>query len=66
MPQDVFQAIGLKGNPFSPATSTKGYFHTQATQRILEEIHFGISQRRGFLMLIGEVGVGKTSLLLQL
>ncbi len=66
MPQDIFQAIGLKGNPFSPATSIKGYFHTQATQRILEEIHFGISQRRGFLLLIGEVGVGKTSLLLQL
>ena len=66
MPQDVFQAIGLKGNPFSPATSLRKYFHTQATQRILEEIHFGISQRRGFLLLIGEVGVGKTSLLLQL
>ncbi|EFI35254.1 Peptidoglycan-binding domain 1 protein [Desulfonatronospira thiodismutans ASO3-1] len=66
MPSDIFQAIGLKGNPFSPATSTKGYFHTQATQRILEEIHFGVSQRRGFLLLIGEVGVGKTSLLLQL
>ena len=64
--QDIFQALGLQGNPFSPATSTKGYFHTSATQRILEEIHFGVTHRRGFLLLIGEVGVGKTSLLLQL
>ncbi len=66
MSQDIFQALGLQGNPFSPATSTKGYFHTPATQRILEEIHFGVTHRRGFLLLIGEVGVGKTSLLLQL
>lgn len=66
MPHDIFHALGLNSNPFSPATSTKGYFHTQATQRILEEIHFGVINRRGFLLLIGEVGVGKTSLLLQL
>jgi len=66
VPHDIFHALGLNSNPFSPATSTKGYFHTQATQRILEEIHFGVINRRGFLLLIGEVGVGKTSLLLQL
>ncbi len=66
MPHDIFHALGLNSNPFSPATSTRGYFHTQDTQRILEEIHFGVSNRRGFLLLIGEVGVGKTSLLLQL
>lgn len=66
MQYDIYKAIGLSSNPFSPATSSKGYFHTQATQRILEEIQFGIASRRGFILLVGEVGVGKTSLLLQL
>lgn len=66
MQTDIYQSLGMTSNPFSPATSTKGYFHTQATQRILEEIQFGVLNRRGFMLLIGEVGVGKTSLLLQL
>lgn len=62
----VTEHLGLAFNPFTPATSEEGYFYTSQTQRILQELHFGIVSRKGFLLLLGEVGVGKTSLLLQL
>ena len=62
----VTRYLGLESNPFTPATSAEVYFPTQQTQRILHELHFGIVSRKGFLLLLGEVGVGKTSLLLQL
>jgi len=63
---DIFEALGLDRNPFSMAADTEGYFHTDATKQILDELAFGILSRKGFLLLAGEVGVGKTSLLYQL
>jgi len=63
---DVFDTLGLKHNPFSMAADTQGYFHTDVTKQILDELAFGILSRKGFLLLSGEVGVGKTSLLYQL
>ncbi len=66
MSHDVFDALGLKHNPFSMAADTQGYFHTDVTKQILDELAFGILSRKGFLLLSGEVGVGKTSLLYQL
>lgn len=66
MTSDIFEALGLDRNPFSMAADTEGYFHTDATKQILDELAFGILSRKGFLLLAGEVGVGKTSLLYQL
>jgi len=65
-PQIVTRYHNLSTNPFTPATAGENYFSTTQTQRILHELHFGIVSRKGFLVLLGEVGVGKTSLLLQL
>jgi len=65
-PQIVTRYHNLSANPFTPATAGENYFSTPQTQRILHELHFGIVSRKGFLLLLGEVGVGKTSLLLQL
>jgi type II secretory pathway predicted ATPase ExeA len=66
MTKDIFESLGLAKNPFSMAADTEGYFHTDATKQILDELAFGILSRKGFLLLTGEVGVGKTSLLYQL
>jgi type II secretory pathway predicted ATPase ExeA len=66
MQEDIFSVLGLDNNPFSVATNFYGYYHTDATKRILEELWHGIITRKGFLVLMGEVGVGKTSLALQL
>jgi general secretion pathway protein A len=61
-----FARLHITGNPFSMATSQEHFFHTPATRTILEELAHGILTRKGFLALMGEVGVGKTSLALQL
>ena len=66
MSADIFEALGLDKNPFSMAADTEGYFHTDTTKQILDELAFGILSRKGFCLLTGEVGVGKTSLLYQL
>lgn len=66
MSADIFEALGLDKNPFSMAADTEGYFHTDTTKQILDELSFGILSRKGFCLLTGEVGVGKTSLLYQL
>lgn len=66
MTEGLLQAIGLDHNPFSSAACTTGYFQTMRTKSILEELYYGITSRKGFLVLEGEVGVGKTSLLYQL
>lgn len=66
MSADIFEALGLDKNPFSMAADTEGYFHTDSTKQILDELCFGILSRKGFCLLTGEVGVGKTSLLYQL
>lgn len=66
MSDDIFSALGLSFNPFSSSACTKGYFQTGETRRILEELYYGITNRKGFMVLVGEVGVGKTSLLYQL
>ena len=63
---DIFAALDLEFNPFPIATSTEGYFHTRDTDLVLKELLYGIESRKGFLLLTGEVGVGKTSLILQL
>lgn len=65
MEGDIISILKLDSNPFSPSAFTKGYFHTANTKRILDELDHGIKSRKGFLVLIGEVGVGKTSLLYQ-
>ncbi len=64
--QDLYTLLGLKFNPFTPASNVQDYFYTPESKQILDELYYGIISRKGFLLLLGEVGVGKTSLLLQL
>ncbi|WP_457572460.1 AAA family ATPase [Desulfovulcanus sp.] len=66
MVDNIFSILGLSSNPFSCTASTKDYFHTSRTKAILDELIYGIRHRKGFMVLVGEVGVGKTSLLYQL
>lgn len=64
--EQPFARLHIEGNPFSMATGGRQFYHTTATRIILEELVHGILTRKGFLLLMGEVGVGKTSLALQL
>jgi general secretion pathway protein A len=53
---------GFKKMPFS-ATSSSDYFFESASHReAYAAIEFGISQRKGIILITGEVGTGKTTL----
>ncbi|GAB6057700.1 ExeA family protein [Desulfonatronum parangueonense] len=62
----LLASLGLGFNPFSIAINQDSYYETAATRRIMELIVYGAETRKGFLLLSGEVGVGKSSLLLRL
>ncbi len=66
MIEDIYKSMGLSRHPFTSAACTTGFFQTARTKAILEELYYGITTRKGFLVLEGEVGVGKTSTLYQL
>ncbi|MGH6629871.1 MAG: ExeA family protein [Burkholderiales bacterium] len=57
------QFYGLKENPFNVTPDPRYLFHTGHTQEALASLTYGIQNRKGFMLLTGEVGTGKTTLL---
>ena len=55
--------FGLKENPFNVSPDPRYLLMTQHTQEALATLTYGIQCRRGFILLTGEVGTGKTTLL---
>lgn len=55
--------FGLKANPFNPNPDPRYLFLTGATREALAALAYGIRNRKGFLLLTGEVGTGKTTLI---
>ncbi len=55
--------FGLKENPFNANPDPRFLFPTRETQEALACLTYGIQRRRGFVLLTGEVGTGKTTLL---
>ncbi len=55
--------FGLKENPFNVNPDPRYLFLTQHTQEAMSCLTYGIQCRRGFILLTGEVGTGKTTLL---
>lgn len=55
--------FGLKANPFNPNPDPRFLFLTGATREALAALAYGIRNKKGFLLLTGEVGTGKTTLL---
>jgi general secretion pathway protein A len=53
----------LKENPFNVNPDPRYLFLTQNTQEALACLTYGIETRKGFILLTGEVGTGKTTLL---
>lgn len=66
MASEIYATLGMQGTPFSPGACKDFYYQTAASKRITDELLQGISAHKGFMVLVGEVGLGKTSLLLQL
>ena len=57
------QFFGLKANPFNVNPDPRFLFLTQHAKEALACLTYGIQGRKGFILLTGEVGTGKTTLL---
>jgi general secretion pathway protein A len=55
--------FGLKENPFNVNPDPRYLYLTQHIQEALACLTYGIETRKGFILLTGEVGTGKTTLL---
>ncbi len=55
--------FGLNENPFNINTDPRYLYLTKRTQEALDCLTYGIEARKGFILLTGEVGTGKTTIL---
>lgn len=53
---------GLKKPPFSVTPDPKFLFFSDTHKDVIDRIIYGINNRMGFILLIGEVGTGKTTI----
>jgi type II secretory pathway predicted ATPase ExeA len=66
MPDAIFSSFGLRENPFKINPDPRFIFLTERADATLKELIYGISTRKGLMLLAGEVGTGKTMLLRRL
>jgi general secretion pathway protein A len=55
--------FGLRDSPFSVSPDPRYLYWTKTTREALAALTYGIQNRKGFVLLCGEVGTGKTTLL---
>jgi len=61
--EHLFRSFGLKENPFHVSPDPRFLFSGQSYEAALAELMFGIEAHRGLLVLTGEAGTGKTTLM---
>jgi len=62
----IFSFFGLKENPFHVSPDPRFLFSTHAHESAFAELLFAIQTRQGLIVLTGESGTGKTTLLRRL
>jgi general secretion pathway protein A len=60
MYQDFY---GLRDAPFSPTPDPRFLFQSPRHREALAQLVYGVRERKGFIVLTGEIGTGKTTLL---
>ena len=60
------QFFGLRENPFNVNPDPRYLFLTSQTREALDDLTYGIQARQGLILLTGEVGTGKTTLIYRL
>jgi general secretion pathway protein A len=58
-----FDFFGMREDPFHVSPDPRFYCRTRSHESALAELLFGIETRQGFMVLTGEAGTGKTTLL---
>jgi general secretion pathway protein A len=61
--EHMFRSFGLRGNPFHVSPDPRFLFSGASYETALAELMFGIEAHRGLLVLTGEAGTGKTTLM---
>ena len=61
--EHMFRSFGLKENPFHVSPDPRFLFSGPSYEAALAELMFGIEAHRGLLVLTGEAGTGKTTLM---
>jgi putative secretion ATPase (PEP-CTERM system associated) len=54
---------GLKSEPFLLTPDPKFYFDSSVHAQAMAHLHYGISRGEGFIVITGEVGAGKTTII---
>ncbi|MDP3226539.1 MAG: AAA family ATPase [Acidovorax sp.] len=62
----LYATLGLSRNPFPPTPDAGSYFFTPRLEEDFAEIVHCIEARKGFVLLTGEVGLGKSTLVRRL
>lgn len=62
----VLSALGLSRNPFPPTPDAESYFYTPDLEAEIAELQHCILSRKGFVLVTGEVGLGKSTLVRRL
>jgi general secretion pathway protein A len=57
------QFYGLREAPFNPTPDPKFLFQSTRHREALAQLLYGVRERKGFIVLTGEIGTGKTTLL---
>jgi len=57
------QFYGLREAPFSPTPDPKFLYQSTRHREALAQLIYGVRERKGFIVLTGEIGTGKTTLL---
>jgi general secretion pathway protein A len=63
-PHSVYRAFfGLKDDPFSLSPDPAFLYRSEQHEEALSNLIYGVQARKGFIVLTGEVGTGKTTML---
>src|SRR5581483_680650 len=54
---------GLREAPFNPTPDPRFLFQSARHREALAQLVYGVRERKGFIVLSGEIGTGKTTLL---
>ncbi|MFH2099081.1 MAG: hypothetical protein ABIJ95_06170, partial [Pseudomonadota bacterium] len=55
--------FGLTENPFRPTPDPRYLYLSRGHREALDHLSYGIGERKGFILVTGDVGTGKTTLL---
>ncbi|MFZ2604108.1 MAG: AAA family ATPase [Candidatus Omnitrophota bacterium] len=53
---------GLKERPFNVTSDPSFFFSSQKHKEALSHLYYGVTQRKGIIVITGEIGAGKTTL----